>query len=67
MPPEQRIDRCTKLAEEAQKLADNASDHFTSLYRDLATQWLTLANEIRKANGFSHPIVEQPVSGRPSS
>jgi hypothetical protein len=65
MTPKQRIDRCTTLAEEAQKLADKADGKFRPLYLELKVQWLTLGDEMRKANGFSQPTVEQPVSGRP--
>ena len=41
--------RCTVMAEEAQAQASKADGRLKDLYLDLATQWLTLAREIGKA------------------
>ena len=45
----QRVRRCTILAEQAQRLADQSDEKFKPLYLDLAVQWLILANEISRA------------------
>jgi hypothetical protein len=56
MTPAQRIKRCTTLAEEAQKLADQADEKFKPFYLDLTAQWFSLAREIRRAEmRFSLP------------
>jgi hypothetical protein len=49
MTPAQRVKRCIVLANEAQKLADQAGEKFKPLYADLAAQWQMLAAEIGKA------------------
>jgi hypothetical protein len=47
----ERIRRCTILAEEALKLAENASPAMRGGYLKLAEQWLDLAAEMhREAN-----------------
>ena len=49
LSPTARVRRCTVMAEEAQAQASKADGRLKDLYLDLATQWLTLAREIGKA------------------
>jgi hypothetical protein len=44
----ERIARCALLAEEALKLAENASPAMREGYLKLAEQWLDLASEMRR-------------------
>jgi hypothetical protein len=53
MTPQQQINRCTILAEEAQKLAEQADEKFEPLYRDLTLKWLTLATELSRSASLS--------------
>ena len=48
MTREQRIKRCAVLAEQAQKLANDANAKFKPLYLRLADEWLTLAQEMQR-------------------
>ena len=48
MTADERVRRCTILAEEAQRLAGEAEGSFKELYLQIAADWLTLALEIRK-------------------
>ena len=41
-----RIVRCREMANEAMRLASNASDEKRGEYLDLATRWITLAEEM---------------------
>ena len=43
---EERIVRCREMADEAMRLASNASDEKRGEYLDLATRWVALAEEM---------------------
>ena len=49
MVPLERVKCCIAMAQEAQKLADQANEKFKPFYLDLRDQWLTLATEIANA------------------
>ena len=42
----ERVRRCQLMADEAQELAQHASDRLKPAYLELAVHWLTLAQEI---------------------
>ena len=44
--PEERIQRCRILGNEARKLAFEAHPRFKPIYLEIAAQWTALANEI---------------------
>ena len=61
MVPAERVNCCLALAQEAQKLADQANEKFKPLYLDMRDQWLTLASEI--ANAANAPSRRSGVGG----
>ena len=53
MVPAERVKCCLALAQEAQKLANQANEKFKPIYLDMRDQWLTLAQEITSAANAS--------------
>jgi hypothetical protein len=49
LTPEERVEFCTMMAEEMQKIASQADDRMKALYMDLTVRWLTIATEIGDA------------------
>jgi hypothetical protein len=49
LAPEQRIRRCSLMAEQAQALAAGASEDLKSSYMHIADEWLRLAGDIERA------------------
>jgi hypothetical protein len=46
---EERPRRCRLMAEEAQKLAQDAPDHLSKAYLRIAQAWLQLADDMERA------------------
>jgi hypothetical protein len=53
MTTAQRVQRCTILAEEAQKLAHEASDELKPFYLKLADRWLMLGMALQSSKPAS--------------
>jgi hypothetical protein len=52
----ERLKRCTTMAEQAQRLAEETGDDLKSLYLDLVVQWLMIASQISKEAHRHSPV-----------
>ena len=58
LTPEERVERCLSMAQEARALAATETEKVGGAYRELAVQFFRLATEIEEAHKRSQPQVK---------